>query len=64
MTDWGTTYEGPFVDNVQGQGGGATVLFADDAESGDAKWTYAAPMAASATARRPSPTTTTCSGAT
>ncbi len=42
MTDWGTTYEGPFVDNVKVMAG-ETVLFADDAEYGDAKWVYAAP---------------------
>ena len=42
MTDWGTTYEGPFMDNVKVVAG-ADTLFADDAESGDAKWTYAAP---------------------
>lgn len=42
MTDWGTVYSGPFVDNVQVTANGATV-FADDAEYGDAKWTYAAP---------------------
>ena len=42
MTDWGTTYEGPFVDNVKVMSG-TTTIFADDAESGDAKWTYAAP---------------------
>jgi immune inhibitor A len=42
MTDWGTTYEGPFVDNVKVVAG-PTTLFADDAEGGDAKWTYAAP---------------------
>ena len=42
MTDWSTTYEGPFVDNVKVVAG-ADTLFADDAESGDAKWTYAAP---------------------
>ncbi len=42
MTDWGTSYEGPFVDNVKVVAG-ADTLFADDAESGDAKWTYAAP---------------------
>ena len=42
MTDWATTYSGPFVDNVK-VAAGATSLFADDAESGDAKWTYAAP---------------------
>ena len=42
MTDWGTTYKGPFVDNVKVVAG-ANTLFADDAESGDAKWVYAAP---------------------
>jgi immune inhibitor A len=42
MTDWGTTYEGPFVDNVKIMAG-ATTVFADDAESGDAKWVYADP---------------------
>jgi immune inhibitor A len=42
MTDWGTTYEGPFVDNVVVQSGSTTV-FSDDAESGDAKWVYADP---------------------
>ncbi len=42
MTDWGTTGAGPFVDMVQVKSG-ASVLFSDDAESGDAKWTYAAP---------------------
>jgi immune inhibitor A len=42
MTDWGTTNEGPFVDNVQVAVGG-TPVFTDDAESGDANWTYAAP---------------------
>lgn len=42
MTDWGTTYEGPFVDNVVVKSGSTTV-FSDDAESGDAKWVYAAP---------------------
>ena len=42
MTDPATTFTGPFVDNVT-VAAGATTLFADDAESGDAKWTYAAP---------------------
>jgi immune inhibitor A len=42
MTDWATTYSGPFVDNVEVAAGGS-VLFADDAEAGDAKWTYAEP---------------------
>ncbi len=39
MTDWGTTYTGVFVDNVK-VSDGATTLFSDDAEAGDAKWTY------------------------
>lgn len=42
MTDWGTTYTGPFVDNVQVSADSA-VLFADNAEGGDANWLYAAP---------------------
>ncbi len=42
MTDWGTTYTGAFVDNVKVTADGA-VLFEDDAESGDAKWTYQGP---------------------
>jgi immune inhibitor A len=42
MTDWGTTNEGPFVDNIQVMVGGA-VKFADNAEAGDANWNYAAP---------------------
>jgi immune inhibitor A len=42
MTDWATTYTGTFVDSVK-VAAGANTLFADDAESGDAKWTYAAP---------------------
>jgi immune inhibitor A len=42
MTDWATTYSGPFVDNVK-VAAGSNVLFADDAEAGDAKWTYVAP---------------------
>ena len=40
MTDWGTQYEGPFVDNVKVVAG-ATEVFSDDAETGDAKWVYA-----------------------
>jgi immune inhibitor A len=40
MTDWGTTYTGTFVDNVV-VSDGATTLFSDDAEAGDANWTYA-----------------------
>ncbi len=42
MTDWGTLYEGPFVDNVKVMSG-TTALFSDNAESGDANWNYAAP---------------------
>ncbi len=42
MTDWGTTYTGVFVDNFKIMDG-ATTLFSDDAESGSANWTYAAP---------------------
>jgi immune inhibitor A len=42
MTDWATTYSGPFVDNVKVAAGG-NVLFEDDAEGGDANWTYAEP---------------------
>jgi len=42
MTDWGTTYEGPFVDNVQVAVDG-TPVFTDNAEAGDANWNYAAP---------------------
>ena len=42
MTDWGTTYEGPFIDNVTVTSASGTV-FADDAEAGDANWTYDAP---------------------
>jgi immune inhibitor A len=42
MTDWGTTYEGPFVDNVQVAVGGMPV-FTDNAEAGDANWNYDAP---------------------
>jgi immune inhibitor A len=42
MTDWATLYEGPFVDDVKITAG-TTTVFSDDAESGDAKWNYAAP---------------------
>ena len=42
MTDWGTTYEGPFVDSVAVTGNSG-VVFSDNAEAGDAKWTYVAP---------------------
>ena len=40
MTDWGTTYEGPFIDNVMIKAD-STTAFADDAEVDDSKWTYA-----------------------
>jgi immune inhibitor A len=46
MTDWGTTYEGPFIDSVNvtaNNGTVATTLFSDNAEAGDAKWNYVAP---------------------
>ncbi len=39
MTDWASTYTGAFVDNVAVTAD-STVLFEDDAESGDAKWDY------------------------
>jgi immune inhibitor A len=42
MTDSGTTYEGPFVDDVAITSGSGTV-FTDNAESGDGKWDYDAP---------------------
>jgi hypothetical protein len=42
MTDWGTTYTGVFVDNIQIINGATTVL-SDNAESGDANWNYADP---------------------
>jgi immune inhibitor A len=35
MTDWGTTYTGPFVDNVA-----VTGVFSDDAEAGGDNWDY------------------------
>ena len=40
MTDWGTVYQGPFIDNVTIVDG-SNVLFSDGAESGDANWVYA-----------------------
>jgi immune inhibitor A len=42
MTDWGTTYDGAFVDNVKITSGGSQVFF-DDAEAGpnDNNWIYA-----------------------
>ncbi|GEM_PF-1291594 len=42
MTDWGTVYEGPYVDNVAIISAGGTNFF-DDAEHGDTNWTYAVP---------------------
>ncbi len=42
MTDWATTYTGAFVDNVAVMDG-ATTIFADNAEAGDANWVYADP---------------------
>ena len=42
MTDWGTEYEGPFVDNIQVTAGGETLL-SDNAESDSGLWTYAEP---------------------
>ncbi|MDD5371626.1 MAG: immune inhibitor A, partial [Anaerolineaceae bacterium] len=48
MTDWGTQYEGAYVDDVKvlplvsgvKPADSPTPLFSDDAESGDANWTY------------------------
>lgn len=40
MTDWGSTYEGPFIDNVK-VASGATTLLSDDAEANGDNWTYA-----------------------
>jgi immune inhibitor A len=40
MTDWNTQWEGPFVDAITITSG-ATTLFSDNAEAGDANWTYA-----------------------
>ena len=42
MTDWGSLYNGPFIDNVQVLIDDVPV-FSDGAELGDANWTYAAP---------------------
>ncbi len=42
MTDWGTTFTGPFVDNFAVTAG-VTTLLSDNAESGDANWDYVAP---------------------
>ncbi len=47
MTDWGTTYEGPFLDNIeitcQDGSTSPSLLFSDDAESGADNWTYQDP---------------------
>lgn len=43
MTDWSTLWDGPFVDNISITAPGGLVLFSDNAESGDANWTYTAP---------------------
>ncbi len=44
MTDWGTEGAGPFVDNiVVKKGPSDTIVLSDNAEAGDAKWTYQAP---------------------
>jgi immune inhibitor A len=42
MTDWGTLYTGAFVDNVSVDTDAGNVFF-DDAEAGDANWTYEFP---------------------
>ena len=42
MTDWGSTYTGSFVDNIQVTAD-STTPFSDDAESGDAQWDYEDP---------------------
>jgi immune inhibitor A len=39
MTDWASAEAGAFLDNIKVKAG-EQVLFADDAESGDAAWTY------------------------
>lgn len=43
MTDWGMLGDGPFVDNISITAPGGVVLFSDNAESGDANWSYTAP---------------------
>lgn len=40
MTDWGTTYSGPFVDNVSVVNSTSGTLFSDGAETGGTAWTY------------------------
>lgn len=42
MTDWGTFWAGPFVDNILVTSGAST-LFADNAESGSTNWIYTTP---------------------
>jgi len=42
MTDWGTVYEGVYLDNVRVEAD-TTVLFSDDGESGGGGWTYTEP---------------------
>jgi immune inhibitor A len=44
MTDWSTTGEGPFVDNVRVSAGPA-LLFVDNAEAGPGRWIYTSPWA-------------------
>jgi immune inhibitor A len=44
MTDWGTEGAGPFLDSiVVKKGASNTVVLSDNAEAGDANWTYQAP---------------------
>ncbi len=40
MTDWGTTYSGPYLDNIK-VSSGATDLLSDNAETVNQNWTYA-----------------------
>ncbi len=40
MTDWGTTYSGPYLDNVKVTSG-TTELLSDGAETDSGKWTFA-----------------------
>lgn len=43
MTDWGTQYSGPFVDDIKVTAGAQTLL-ADDAETDSGLWTFTAPF--------------------
>lgn len=43
MTDWGTTYSGPFIDNVKVMAGD-TAIFSDDAETDSGLWNFTAPF--------------------